>query len=48
MTEEEILDLDNTELSEGGSGYDKPARNKPRGNILDGGFQINWTGPLYL
>jgi len=22
MTEEEILDLDNTELSEGGSGYD--------------------------
>jgi hypothetical protein len=30
------------------AGYDKPARNKPRGNILDGGFQINWTGPLYL
>ena len=30
------------------AGWAKPARNKPRGNILDGGFQINWTGPLYL
>ena len=30
------------------AGYDKPARNAARGNILDGGFQINWTGPLYL
>lgn len=25
-----------------------PARNKARGNILDGGYTINWTGPLYL
>ena len=25
-----------------------PARNKARGNILDGGYQIRWTGPLYL
>ena len=25
-----------------------PARNKARGNILDGGYQINWTGPNYL
>ena len=30
------------------AGYDKPARNAARGNILDGGFGINWTGPLYL
>jgi len=30
------------------AGYDKPARNAARGNILDGGFQIQWTGPLYL
>ena len=30
------------------AGYDKPARNAARGNILNGGFQINWTGPLYL
>ena len=25
-----------------------PARNKSRGNILDGGYTINWTVPLYL
>ena len=25
-----------------------PARNKARGNIVDGGYTINWTGPLYL
>jgi len=25
-----------------------PARNKARGNILDGGYAIRWTGPLYL
>ena len=30
------------------AGYDKPARNAARGNILDGGFGIQWTGPLYL
>ena len=30
------------------AGYAAPARNKARGNILDGGYTINWTGPLYL
>ena len=30
------------------AGYNAPARNKPRGNILDGGYHIRWTGPLYL
>ena len=30
------------------AGFYKPARNAPRGNVLDGGFNINWTGPLYL
>ena len=29
-------------------GFYKPARNAPRGNVLDGGFNINWTGPEYL
>ena len=48
-----VVNTDNDELFKKGdllkpAGYDKPARNKPRGNILDGGFQINWTGPLYL
>jgi len=30
------------------AGYATPARNAARGNILDGGYPINWTGPLYL
>ena len=30
------------------AGWAAPARNAPRGNILDGGYTINWTGPLYL
>jgi hypothetical protein len=30
------------------AGYNAPARNAPRGNILDGGYSIRWTGPNYL
>ena len=30
------------------AGFNAPARNAPRGNVLDGGFNIQWTGPLYL
>ena len=30
------------------AGWAAPARNKARGNILEGGYTINWTGPLYL
>ena len=30
------------------AGYNAPARNAARGNILDGGYCIQWTGPLYL
>ena len=30
------------------AGYNAPARNAPRGNVLEGGFNIRWTGPLYL
>ena len=30
------------------AGFNAPARNAPRCNVLDGGFNINWTGPLYL
>lgn len=25
-----------------------PAKNAARGNILDGGYTVQWTGPLYL
>ena len=28
--------------------YNAPARNKPRGNVIDGGYKIQWTGPCYL
>ena len=30
------------------AGYNAPARNAARGNIIDGGYTIRWTGPLYL
>ena len=30
------------------AGFNAPARNAPRGNVLNGGFNINWTGPEYL
>ena len=30
------------------AGYNAPARNKARGNLLDGNYPIQWTGPLYL
>ena len=30
------------------AGWNSPARNAGRGNILDGGYAIEWTGPLYL
>ena len=28
--------------------YAAPARNGARGNVLEGNYPINWTGPLYL
>ena len=30
------------------AGWAAPARNAARGNILDGGYTVRWTGPLYL
>tara|TARA_E500000318_G_scaffold4934_3_gene5069 strand:- start:1024 stop:1359 length:336 start_codon:yes stop_codon:yes gene_type:complete len=31
------------------AGYRKPARNRARGNILNGDFSwVRWTGPAYL
>ena len=30
------------------AGWNAPARNQARGNILDGGYTVRWTGPLYL
>lgn len=28
--------------------WSAPAKNSARGNIIDGGYEIRWTGPLYL
>lgn len=28
--------------------YNAPARNHGRGNVLEGGYTIVWTGPLYM
>ena len=30
------------------AGYAAPARTGARGNIIDGGYTIRWTGPLYF
>jgi len=30
------------------AGFNAPARNKARGNILDNDFDVNWGGPKYL
>tara|TARA_Y100001963_G_scaffold41825_1_gene58630 strand:+ start:78 stop:401 length:324 start_codon:yes stop_codon:yes gene_type:complete len=30
------------------AGWATPARNAARGNVLDGGYQVEWTGPMYL
>lgn len=30
------------------AGWNAPARNHARGNVLDGGYTIQWTGPLYM
>lgn len=30
------------------AGWKAPATNAARGNIIDGGYDIRWTGPLYL
>ena len=30
------------------AGWSAPARNAARGNVLEGNYPINWTGPMYL
>lgn len=30
------------------AGWNTPALNKPRGNIFDDDYKVNWTGPNYL
>ena len=30
------------------AGYNAPALNQARGNVLAGNYRIQWTGPLYL
>ena len=30
------------------AGFNAPAKNGARGNVLTGDYYINWTGPLYM
>ena len=30
------------------AGWNKPATNAARVNVLDGNYEIHWTGPVYL
>ena len=30
------------------AGYNAPALNRARGNVLTGNYHIQWTGPLYM
>ena len=48
-----VVGVDNDKVFKKGdilkrAGYNAPARNAARGNILEGNYAINWTGPLYL
>ena len=48
-----VVGVDNDKVFKKGdilkpAGWAAPARNAARGNILDGDYPINWTGPLYL
>ena len=47
-----FINLTNPKFKEGDllkpAGWSTPALNKPRGNIFDNNYVINWTGPKYL
>jgi len=47
-----FINLGNPNFKEGdllkANGWRAPALNKPRGNIFDHDYVINWTGPKYL
>ena len=47
-----FINLVNSKFKEGdllkAQGWRAPALNKPRGNIFDHNYVINWTGPKYL
>ena len=47
-----IVKEDNGKFKKGdvlkAAGYRAPAKNSARGNVLSGGYYIQWTGPLYM
>ena len=34
--------------NQGTAGWNAPARNYKRGNVLEGNYLMNWTGPVYM
>ncbi len=53
MKPETVVNTDNDKKFKKGdllkaAGFNAPARNAARGNVLEGNFQIRWTGPEYL
>ena len=47
-----FINLKNKKFKEGDllkpAGWSTPVLNKPRGNIFDNNYVINWTGPKYM
>ena len=47
-----VMNEDSGHLKKGdilkAAGYNKPALNSARGNVLNGNYHIQWTGPLYM
>ena len=47
-----VMKVDSGHLKKGdilkAAGYNKPALNSARGNVLNGNYYIQWTGPLYM
>ena len=48
IAKEDFKHFKKGDILKAAAGYNKPALNSPRGNILSGNYPIQWTGLLYL